>query len=392
MGFSMKPLSQRGEIRLGFRCNARCGFCYYQELLDNPIENEPTTKELLECLNVLRKEGAKEVEFTGGEPTIRSDLATLVSHAKSIGFENISVITNGLRLSKLSYAENLVVAGVNDVLFSIHGADATTHDAHTKIPGSFSKIDKAFNNMQSLGVRCRATCTVTGKNFTQVDAILALFLGLRASCVHFAVFSPVAQADGSEDGLYVSYLDVAETLKRAIDKYETQLPPLSVKYIPFCFMHGYEKYVMNLYQQNYDPDDWNYYYSNKVRRARSAVKSIMFDAMSLIGFFAAKDWRMPLRHGLQGIKVYGFTRIVELIRKKRLKQCRRCRYDLVCDHIWREYAKRVKFSEIKEISGKKIRDPSWAYVMADYRSPGVRLTSVKSKTHRINVVQSEPHD
>ena len=47
-------LSQRGEIRLGFRCNARCGFCYYQDLLDNPKDKEPTTGQLKRQLQVLR--------------------------------------------------------------------------------------------------------------------------------------------------------------------------------------------------------------------------------------------------------------------------------------------------------------------------------------------------
>ena len=71
----MRELSQRGDIRLGFRCNARCGFCYYQGLLDNPVENEPTTEQLRARITALRNEGATEVEFTvtraGGSYAVR---------------------------------------------------------------------------------------------------------------------------------------------------------------------------------------------------------------------------------------------------------------------------------------------------------------------------------
>jgi uncharacterized radical SAM superfamily Fe-S cluster-containing enzyme len=119
----MRELSRRGDIRLGYRCNARCGFCYYHDMLDNPVEKEPTSAQLRGRLAALRSEGAMEVEFTGGEPTIRPDLPELVAYAKEQGFTNISVISNGLRIANANYAKRLVDAGMNDVLFSVHGPD-----------------------------------------------------------------------------------------------------------------------------------------------------------------------------------------------------------------------------------------------------------------------------
>lgn len=370
----MRELSQRGDIRLGYRCNARCGFCYYHDLLDNPVENEPATSRLRVRLAALRSEGATEVEFTGGEPTIRPDLPELVEYARELGFTNISVISNGLRIANLTYAKRLVEAGVNDILFSVHGPDATVHDAHTLIPGSFAKIMQAMGNAKTLGARSRSTTTITGQNCIHVEAMLELFLDLGMECIHFAVFSPVADAAGTDKRLFVSYSDAAASIKHAIDRFEERLPPLSVKYIPFCFMRGYEKYVMNLYQQNYDPDDWNYYYSNKVRRADSWLRRVAFDALSLAGSLVAKDWSVPARHGWFGLRVFGFTRLVELLRKKRLAACRSCAYDIVCDHVWRSYVDHFGADDIRPVPGPKIRDPAWAYVMAQYRTSGTRVS------------------
>jgi MoaA/NifB/PqqE/SkfB family radical SAM enzyme len=367
------PLSQRGEIRLGFRCNARCGFCYYQELLDNPVEREPTSEALREKLAALRALGASEVEFTGGEPTIRPDLSSLVEFAVELGFTNISIITNGLRISNPAYAARLQKAGINDVLFSIHGHTAELHDQHTKIPGSFAKILKAYTNMRDLGVRCRTSTTVTGLNYGYTEEIFDLVLSLGAACMHFAVFSPVGDAQGTDTHLFVDYTDAATSIKRAIDRFEKRLPPLSVKYIPFCFMQGYEQYVMNLYQQSYDPDDWNYYYSNRVRRADSLLKRLLFDMVCLIGLLSAKEFFVPFSYGLLGMKVAGLTRIAELLRKKRLKTCRNCRYDRVCDYAWKGYLKQFGESGFVSVPGDKIRHPAWSYVMSFTRNPGDKV-------------------
>lgn len=383
----MIPLSQRGEIRLGFRCNARCGFCYYQELLDVDPSQEPTTAKIIRSLQCLRENGATEVEFTGGEPTIKEDLPKLAAHAKSLGFVNISLITNGLRLAKYSYAETLVNAGVNDVLFSIHGHTKELHDLHTKIPGSFDNILQAVNNLRKLGVRSRVTATVTGKNYLYLQEMMAMFLTLNFACIHFAIFSPVAQAQGTDSELYVSYADAADILKKAIDKFDDMLPPLSIKYIPFCFLVGYEQYVMNLYQQSYDPDDWNYYYSNKVRRASTPLRAFAFDALSLFGALLAKVWKIPLQHGWLGLKVVGFTRLVELLRKKHPFECKKCKYSLVCDGVWRSYAKIKGSDAIKAVRGDKIKHPAWSYVMARYRTPGEALpvTPEMKKTENLPV-------
>lgn len=371
------PLSQRGDIRLGYRCNARCGFCYYQDLLDNPVDKEPKSEDLRAQLRALREAGATEVEFTGGEPTIRPDFPELIAYAKELGFINVSVITNGLRLASPQYAEKLVRAGLNDFLFSIHGPDADVHDRMTALPGSFARIIQAVRNVQRLGARCRATATVTGLNHRHVDALFELFLELEVECIHLAVFSPVASATGTDPALFVSYTDAATSIKQAIDRHRSRLPLLSVKYIPFCFMTGYEQYVMNLYQQNFDPDDWNYYFSNKVRRANSPLKRWGFDAVSLLGALLAKDWSVPAQHGWYGAKVFGFTRLVELLRKRRPAACRRCALDKVCDHVWKDYVAHHGEAEITAVPGPVIRHPAWSYVMAHYRRPGVRLGGKK---------------
>ena len=131
-------------------------------------------------------------------------------------------------------------------------------------------------------------------------------------------------------------------------------------------MQGFERYVMNFYQQSFDADDWNYYFSNRVRRAPSGWRALAFDALSLSGCLLTRHWRLPLGRGMIGMKTYGLTRIIELARKRRLPACRSCSHDLICDHVWKEYE---DVSGIRPIPGKKLIHPAENYVMARYRKP-----------------------
>jgi MoaA/NifB/PqqE/SkfB family radical SAM enzyme len=294
-----------------------------------------------------------------------------VQLARELGFVNVSIISNGLRLANPAYARQIVTAGANDFLFSIHGHDAELHDEHTKMRGSFARILQAVENVRALGARVRATTTVTGRNHGRLVEILERLIGLNVACIHLAVFSPVARAMATDESLYVRYEDAGESIMRAIDRHREQLPPLSVKYIPFCFMRGYEQYVMNLYQQSFDPDDWNYYLSNKVRRSGSWISGIAVDIASMVGGLLAKNRSSALRYGWFGWKVFGFTRVVELLRKHRSAACRDCRYDIVCDHVWKDYVARFGDAAVCAVPGEKILDPAWSYELARYRRPGL---------------------
>ncbi len=371
----IRKFSQRVEIRLGFRCNARCPFCYYLDSVTSS-KGEPSTQQVIKRLEAMRRQGATEVEFTGGEPTIRKDIFELVACARDLGYVNISFITNGLRLASKPFADRLLDAGANDFLFSIHGHNSELHDSQTQIKGSFKKILAAVENVKSRGARCRGSATVNGQNYKYVVDIVGKMIALEMQCIHMAVFSPVAQADGANKTMFVRYSDATEHIKIAIDKHINQLPPLSVKYVPPCFMQGYEQYVMNLYQQSFDPDDWNYYLSQVVRRGDKWYHRWAVSGIALAGSVFLKNHSFAMLHGAYGMRVFGVTRLVELLRKHRPNACKKCAYDYVCDHVWKDYVDEFGVSEFAPVAGEKITDPAWCYEMASYREPGVKVANV----------------
>ena len=48
--------------------------------------------------------------------------------------------------------------------------------------------------------------------------------------------------------------ETSKFLKQAIDIASSSIPKITVRYIPFCFMKDYEKYICDFPQLPYDQD------------------------------------------------------------------------------------------------------------------------------------------
>jgi hypothetical protein len=53
-----------------------------------------------------------------------------------------------------------------------------------------------------------------------------------------------------------NYEKISNAIKKSIDMLNKDIE-INVRYIPFCFMKGYEKYVKDIPQHIYDLRDWN---------------------------------------------------------------------------------------------------------------------------------------
>ena len=147
---------------LTYRCNASCGFCDIWErpspyvTLDNFREN----------LISLKKLGVKIIDFTGGEPLLHRDLATMLAEAKAAGFVT-TVTTNCLLYPK--NAESL--AGKIDMLhFSLDSADPLKHNASRKV-NCFDHLVQSIDIALALGEKPDILFTVTEENHTEIQQV-----------------------------------------------------------------------------------------------------------------------------------------------------------------------------------------------------------------------------
>jgi GTP 3',8-cyclase len=106
------------RISVTDRCNFRCTYCMPAEGLTwLPKDELLTFEELTRLLGLFVGLGVRSLKITGGEPTIRADLPSLVRMFRQVGPDlDISITTNGMLLDTL--ARPLADAGVDRATIS----------------------------------------------------------------------------------------------------------------------------------------------------------------------------------------------------------------------------------------------------------------------------------
>src|SRR5687767_11339808 len=107
------------RISVTDRCNFRCVYCMPEQGLPwLPKSDILSYEEIAEVVRQLAPLGLRRIRITGGEPTIRPALDTLIAQLHAIGtVEDIALSTNGVRLPEL--AAKLRAAGLDRVNMSI---------------------------------------------------------------------------------------------------------------------------------------------------------------------------------------------------------------------------------------------------------------------------------
>jgi cyclic pyranopterin phosphate synthase len=101
------------------RCNYRCVYCMPEEGMNwVPREQLLRYEEIARIVGVFAQLGVTKIRITGGEPTIRSDIESLVAAiAETPGITDVALTTNGHTLAR--QAERLHAAGLRRINVSL---------------------------------------------------------------------------------------------------------------------------------------------------------------------------------------------------------------------------------------------------------------------------------
>jgi cyclic pyranopterin phosphate synthase len=131
------------RISVTDRCNFRCVYCMPEEgLAWLPRHEILSYEEITAVVRQLAPLGLKRLRITGGEPTIRPDLVTLIGMLKAVpGIEDIALSTNGVKLPEMAVA--LKAAGLDRVNMSADSlrADRIAAIARRRVP--FDPVEAA---------------------------------------------------------------------------------------------------------------------------------------------------------------------------------------------------------------------------------------------------------
>lgn len=241
--FDQRMEASRGPTKVimnvTYKCNNRCTFCATgtRTQLDGELGRQR------ELLVKYRKLGVKLLDFDGGEPTLNPNLFKLIEFSRRIGYTRINVTTNARLSSYPAHAERLVTSGLTSLLTSIHGPDAQTHAQNVGVAEAFDQTVAGIRNFVALApsdVELGANITLTKSNHLKLMQVTDLVweLGLRWFNIQF--LTPFGRATSA---ICPDPTDAARETMRVIDAFGERMK-IQVINLPFCFMPGYERYLM----------------------------------------------------------------------------------------------------------------------------------------------------
>ena len=208
-------------VRSGLGCNNACRFCC-QATARGP-DTDRSAADVLAEVRDLDVEG-RVVIFSGGEVTLRRELAEWVEVAKEGGAETVVVQTNGRMLSYRKLARRLVSAGVDLFAVALHGHKADLHDWLTRVDGSFEQAILGMRHVQSCGGVVVVNTVVTRSNFRHLPDMAKMLPSWGAVGIRFlwprVEGDAIAQAPAliPHRDMVAPYLEQASGIARALNR------------------------------------------------------------------------------------------------------------------------------------------------------------------------------
>lgn len=152
-------------IRILEACNSNCFMCCFSQ------SHDPYRFSLAEFETILPQAqamGFEVVRFTGGEPLLHQEIEALIRTGVEAGMK-MSIITNGFLLHQMVGC--LSEAGLAQVIVSIDGASATTHNSYRNVPGLFEKCITGLASARDRDIMTRVNTVVGPHNYKEMPQL-----------------------------------------------------------------------------------------------------------------------------------------------------------------------------------------------------------------------------
>ena len=170
MPFSSRPSAPiRMDLALTYRCNNNCAHCYNARPRSGPELSAGQWKQILDKLWDI---GIPHIVFTGGEPTLRPDLAELIAYAEKNG-QITGINTNGRKLRDPAYLQTLVDAGLDHVQITLESHDAQIHDRMVCAEGAWEDTVAGVKNALKTRLYVMTNTTLLRHNAPTLPETLA---------------------------------------------------------------------------------------------------------------------------------------------------------------------------------------------------------------------------
>lgn len=339
LGVSRPPVCRRAVLYVTKLCNIDCEFCYYRQEEQKHHEPMERIRERLTAWTngTYRVEA---VDITGGEPTVHPDIREIVRSFSAAGIRP-TMITNGQRTDLLL---GLYDDGLDDALVSVH-ALGEAYDDMVGRRGAFAKLDRTVAELSARKLPFRTNTTLTAGSVGDIERITDYLLEKRPHIINLIAFNPhdgTLWSKAVNVKFQATYTEMAAAARYCIDRAEKAGIWVNVRYMPLCFMPGYEPHVCNFKQWQFDPYEWEFFSSN----LRHDAPDLLRAAKEASAFGPTEEEQ--LYHHLMAISTKSNVRVAA---------CQQCRLSAICDGIYPQYARALGTDEFQGQPGEPVVDP-----------------------------------
>ena len=156
-------------IHVTSRCNQKCLFCFRMD-----DSQEPGKEALIEEIRRAAADGADNVVFSGGEPTLSPLLPGLIRHARESGaFREVGLQTNGVLLSDTNLVSKLKNAGLDFAFLPLHSHIPRVSEFMTGAGNTWHKTCQAIHNLHHAGLAVFMNIVINSVNYRGLPEYVA---------------------------------------------------------------------------------------------------------------------------------------------------------------------------------------------------------------------------
>ena len=186
------------------------------------------------------KEG-ETLGLTGGEPTIRKEFFRILKYAWDKNPQiNLFIVSNGRMFYYREFVERMFKMGLENLKIGIalYGHKKETHDAITRIPGSFEQTIKGVKNLIDFKIPVELRVIVSRINYNYMEDIAKYVLrDLKGVFrVVFINMKYTGNAYINRKALFVKYKDVVPYAERAADVLLKNDVDVKLFHFPLCII------------------------------------------------------------------------------------------------------------------------------------------------------------
>jgi len=231
-----------GRLQISRVCNQRCVFCSAP-----PVGGELPFEEIAKRMTRLKHEGTTDLMLTGGEPTLKKDLFDILTLATQLGFEEITIQSNGAMLYREDFVRRLSTIKNLKFNVSFHTSDRKTFGELSQAPWTYDNTLKGLANLGKYGIPVFLTIVIQKGNYALLKSHIEFCRQHFPHITHFSFnfIDPIYNAR-ENPWTIPTFTEAEPHITDALQHILDEGCTFRIEKIPLCFLSGFEHFHSDL--------------------------------------------------------------------------------------------------------------------------------------------------